>query len=208
MKSILISAKKTAKIIKALEELTHVKKSLECDTSSIEKLIKYLDTKLEQAEDAVTQSPVKAVKSTKPMVIVETFEEKITRVLRYFISNPEKRCIKNGRTAYCGETIGMDVQGSIVGMLLDDSTRRAIDEAHPQNISIRTVSDIGVVTLPSWVIDHLDLLQSLQNLHDDADCWKHDGLTPKGQLTLLSSLNVLNPSIDADSILISLGLLK
>ena len=113
--------------------------------------------------------------------------KKIARTIEYYNKDTTRRCInEHGGCRYNGASAGkMNTKGCAVGMNLPLATRKYLDEnrnKHSSDITHIVLNrSMYKVNIPNFIVDHVDLWQSVQCLHDDNTSWSKEGLSDKGR---------------------------
>lgn len=124
----------------------------------------------------------------------KTTEEKIQLVwdtVNYYSENPEeRRCKSDVGCVYSPESIdNPNSEGCAVGRLLTDELKIKLDNVG--NLGCTGVSAIFHLLPLDIQAYSLDLLQSLQGLHDQDDNWTPDGISDIGEELVKRTINTL-----------------
>ena len=121
--------------------------------------------------------------------MARTLSKRFADELATFVNNPNMRSVKKseygvgtGQCAYYGGTVGKSCKGCFVGRFLPKAMRIDLDKKY-HNEPIRAIA-AEYEGLPDIVMDNLNLMVSLQRLHDGDTFWNKEGLTGDGKKLL------------------------
>jgi hypothetical protein len=114
-----------------------------------------------------------------------TLSEKLAKNLKYFTSNPKKRCSKDYNCKYSGKTLGIKTKGCFVGALMTPKQREWADINHIGGVYILIKrSKLFDFKLPNIITENEKIMSDFQSLHDKTVNWDENGLNDNGLTTL------------------------
>lgn len=127
---------------------------------------------------------------------MKTLSEKLAENLKYYTDNPKKRCKKNGKCKYSGQSLRIKTKGCFVGKLMNPKDRKEADERNINDVYhlIFIAPEFGI-KLPEIIKCNGRIMSHFQELHDDDDSWNNKGLSISGKARLKHIIKANNLDI-------------